>query len=124
MDIAFLPFAASVLAAAFRSGHGQRTAVVFHGMTFLLAAILFNLIWGHVRRDRRLLGTTIDAVGARAIGRRFRLALAWIATGTLLGALLPVLGLVVIAAFIPYYWLPIPGETARAKRRRDGGSQA
>ena len=46
MDIAFLPFAASVLAAAFRTGHGQRTAVVFHGMTFLLAAILFNVIWG------------------------------------------------------------------------------
>ena len=40
MDIAFLPFAAAVLAAAFRTGHGQRTAVVFHGMTFLLAAIL------------------------------------------------------------------------------------
>lgn len=42
MDIAFLPFAASVLAAAFRTGHGQRTAVVFHGMTFLLAAILLQ----------------------------------------------------------------------------------
>jgi hypothetical protein len=24
----------------------------------------------------------------------------------------------VIAAFIPYYWLPIPGEIARAKPRR------
>jgi hypothetical protein len=34
------------------------------------------------------------------------------------GALLPVLGMAVIAAFIPYYWLPIPGEIARAKPRR------
>lgn len=33
MDIAFLPFAASVLSAAFRTGHGQRTAVVFHGIS-------------------------------------------------------------------------------------------
>ena len=33
---------------------------------------------------------------------RFRLALSWIATGTLLGALLPILGVVVIAAFIPF----------------------
>jgi hypothetical protein len=46
MDIAFLPFGASVLAAALRTGHGQRTAVVFHGATFLLAAVLFNVIWG------------------------------------------------------------------------------
>jgi hypothetical protein len=27
----------------------------------------------------------------------------------------------VIAAFIPYYWLPIAGEIAKAKRRRDHG---
>jgi uncharacterized membrane protein len=125
MDIAFLPFAAAVLAAAFRTGHGQRTAVVFHGMAFLLAAILFNVIWGYARHDHRLLGTTIDSLGASAISRRFRLALVWIGTGTLLGALLPVLGMAVVAAFIPYYWLPIRGEIASAKPRRDrGGDQA
>jgi hypothetical protein len=28
----------------------------------------------------------------------------------LLGALLPVAGVSVIAAFIPFYWRPIPGE--------------
>jgi uncharacterized membrane protein len=121
MDIAFLPFAAAVLSAAFRTGQGQRTAVVLHGLVFELAAVLFNVIWAYVRHDHRLLGPTIDSAGARAIGRRFRLALAWIATGTLLGALLPVLGMVVIAAFIPYYWLPIRGEIASAKPRRRSG---
>ena len=39
--------------------------------------------------------------GCEAISRRFRLAPAWIAAGTLLGVLLPVLGIAVIAAFIP-----------------------
>jgi uncharacterized membrane protein len=117
MDIAFLPFAASVLAQAFRDGQGQRTAVVFHGIAFEVAAILFNIIWWHAQHDRRLL-TTIDDGGARAIGRRFRLALVWINTGSLLGILLPALGLAVIAAFIPYYWLPIRGEIARIKRQR------
>ncbi|MGW2104488.1 TMEM175 family protein [Streptomyces olivaceoviridis] len=34
MDIAFLPFAASVLADSFRDGNGQRTAVVLHGIAF------------------------------------------------------------------------------------------
>jgi uncharacterized membrane protein len=123
MDIAFLPFAASVLSAAFRTGHGQRTAVVFYGTTFLLAALLFNVIWGYARHDQRLLATTIDAAGARAISRRFRLALVWIATGTLLGALFPVLGMAVIALFIPYYWLPIRGEVASSKPRRPEGGQ-
>ncbi|MFJ9761530.1 TMEM175 family protein [Streptomyces sp. NPDC101149] len=118
MDIAFLPFAASVLAEAFRDGHGQRAAVVLHGTAFELAAVLFNVIWWYARRDRRLLATTIDSAGVTAISRRFQLALVWLGTGTLLGAVLPVLGVTVIAAFIAYYWLPIAGEIAEAKRRR------
>ena len=121
MDIAFLPFAAGVLASAFRDGHGQRTAVVFHGLAFEVAAILFNLIWLHARRDRRLLVETIDAAGVRSITGRFRLALFWIGAGILLGALLPALGVAVIAAFIPYYWRPIRGEIAQPKWRRGGG---
>ena len=115
MDVAFLPFAAAVLAGAFRTGHGQRTAVVFHGLAFWLAALLFNLIWAWSRHGHRLLRATIDAEGAGAIARRFRLALAWLGTGILLGAFIPVLGVVVIAAFIPYYWLPIRGELAMRK---------
>lgn len=121
MDIAFLPFAAAVLAQAFRDGHGQRVAVVFHGITFEVAAIMFNAIWEYVRRDRRLLASTIDSAGVRAIGRRFRLALAWLGAGILLGAVLPALGLAVIAAFIPFYWLPIRGEVARTRRRHRWG---
>jgi Endosomal/lysosomal potassium channel TMEM175 len=34
MDIAFLPFAAAVLSAAFGTGHGQRTTVVCYGLAF------------------------------------------------------------------------------------------
>ena len=123
MDVAFLPFAASVLSGAFRSGHGQRTAVVFYGLALELAPILFNVIWEYARRGHRLMGTTIDTAGEAAIGRRFRLALAWIGTGTALGAVLPVLGVAVIAAFILSYWLPIGGEVASARRRRDGADR-
>ena len=32
MAVAFLPFSTSVLAGAFRNGHGERTAVVFYGI--------------------------------------------------------------------------------------------
>ncbi|MFC0033968.1 TMEM175 family protein [Micromonospora chaiyaphumensis] len=118
MDIAFLPFAASVLSQAFRDGQGERVAVALHGLTFELAAVLFNIIWAYARRHPRLLVSTLDAAGAGAIGRRFRLALTWIAAGTLLGVLVPALGVAVIAAFIPFYWLPIRGETDRARPRR------
>jgi uncharacterized membrane protein len=117
MDIAFLPFAASVLANSFRDGQGERTAVVLHGLAFELAAGLFNVIWYYARRDRRLLADTVDAAGVRAISRRFQLALAWIGTATVLGALLPLLGVCVFVAFLAYYWLPVSGELGRARPR-------
>jgi uncharacterized membrane protein len=110
MVVAFLPFATSVLADAFRSGDGQRTAVVFYGIAFDLTALAFNGVWQYARR-RRLLRAALDAAGATAIGRRFQLALAWLATGALLGLVVPVLGVAVIAAFNAFYWLPIRGES-------------
>jgi hypothetical protein len=63
----------------------------------------------------RLLSEALDRGGATAIGRRFQLALAWLATGALLGAALPVLGVVAIAEFNAYYWLPIRGESPRTR---------
>ncbi|MEV6851329.1 TMEM175 family protein [Actinoplanes sp. NPDC051411] len=117
MNISFLPFAASVLAKSFRDGEGERIAVALHGIVFWLAAVIFNVIWGYVCRDPRRLAGNIDTTGVRSIGRRFRLALAWIGLGTLLGAFVPLAGVAVIAAFVVYYWLPISGELSFWKSR-------
>ena len=114
MVVAFLPFATSVLARSLRSGHGERTAVVFYGITFDLTALTFNGVWQYVRRHS-LLSSTLDTGGATAIARRFQLALAWLTVGALLGLALPILGVVVIAAFNAFYWLPIRGESPRPR---------
>jgi TMEM175 potassium channel family protein len=114
MAVVFLPFATSVLAGALRSGDGQRTAVVFYGLAFDVTALTFNAVWQYARRHQ-LLNDALDPAGATAISRRFQLALAWLTTGALLGALLPVPGVVVIAAFNAYYWLPIRGESPRPR---------
>lgn len=50
-----------------------------------------------------------------AISRRFQLARAWLATGALLGAVLPVPGVAAIAAFNVFYWFPIRGESPRPR---------
>lgn len=119
MQIAFLPFVSAVLASAFESGHGTRTAVVFYGISYEVAAILFNIIWEYARRGRRLLDPATDESGAAAISRRFHPAPVWIAVGTALGAWQPVLGLAAFAAFIPFYWWPIKGEVASIHRARE-----
>jgi uncharacterized membrane protein len=110
MVVAFLPFATSVLADALRDGRDERTAVAFYGIAFVATALTFNAVWQYSRRHQ-LLRETLAPEGATAIGRRFELALAWLATGALLGALVPVAGVAVIVAFNAYYWLPIRGES-------------
>ena len=75
-----------------------------------MTALTFNGVWQYASRHR-LLSEALDPEGATAIGRRFQLALAWLVTGALLGAALPVLGVAVIVAFNVFYWLPIRGET-------------
>jgi uncharacterized membrane protein len=110
MVVAFLPFATSVRAGALRTGSGERTAVVFYCIAFDVTALTFNAVWQYAQR-RRLISEALDAVGATAITKRFQLALAWLTTGAVLGAVLPILGLAVIVAFNAFYWLPIRGES-------------
>jgi TMEM175 potassium channel family protein len=114
MVVAFLPFATSVLADALRNGHDERTAVVFYGIAFAVTALTFNAVWQYACRHR-LLSEALDSAGATAISRRFQLALAWLAAGALLGAVLPVLGVAAIATFNGFYWLPIRGESPRPR---------
>src|SRR5262249_46879090 len=118
MAVAFLPFSTSVLAGAFRSSQGERTAVVFYGIAFWITALTFNSVWRYASRNR-LLSEALDSAGPPAIRRRFLLALACVAMGALLGAALPVLGVAVIAAFNIFYWLPIRGESPRPRPSRD-----
>jgi len=79
-----------------------------------VTALTFNAVWQYVR-GHRLVSELLGDAGATAIGRRFQLALIWLAAGALLGAALPVLGVIVIAAFNAYYWLPIRGESPRPR---------
>jgi TMEM175 potassium channel family protein len=78
-----------------------------------VTALTFNAVWQYAFRHR-LLSEALTAAGATAIARRFQIALAWLAIGAVLGAVLPILGVAVIAAFNAYYWLPIRGERADA----------
>jgi hypothetical protein len=97
-----------------RSGHGFRTAVVFYGIAFDATSMMFNATWQYARRHR-LLSEALDPASATAIGRRWQLALAWLTTGTLLGLLIPALGVAMLAAFNAFYWLPIRGESPRVR---------
>jgi uncharacterized membrane protein len=107
MNVAFLPFTTAVLAAALRSGQGLRVAVVVYGLALVIGGVFFNAIWEYARHEHQLLGDSIDPAGARTVSRRFLLGPALYALASVLGAILPVLGIAMFAGLILFYWLPV-----------------
>jgi TM2 domain-containing membrane protein YozV len=59
-------------------------------------------------------------VEAKRIAHRFYLGPILYGVGTLLGAFVPVLGIVVFAVLIPFYWLPPATRWARKPRSVQG----
>jgi uncharacterized membrane protein len=121
MNVAFLPFVASVLAAAFHTGADERTAVVVYGVTFAVGSGLFNLTWHHACRAH-LFGPTIDAANEKAFTRRFLLGPILYAVGAGIGAVFPIAGLVVFAAPGAMFWLPIRHGGSATKEHLSGAS--
>jgi uncharacterized membrane protein len=117
MNVAFLPFVTAVLAAALRAGDGQRVAVVFYGLALVVGGVFFNAIWEYARRGHRLLRPSLSPRNARVVSRRFLLGPTLYAVGTVLGALLPVLGIVVFAGLILFYWLPVTAGPGGLRHR-------
>ena len=68
MVVAFLPFATSVLADAFRDGHDERTAVVFYGIAFAVTALTFNGVWRYATRHRLLSERSTPPARRRSAG--------------------------------------------------------
>ncbi|MFI5928617.1 TMEM175 family protein [Micromonospora sp. NPDC051543] len=108
MTVAFLPFAASVLAAAFRNGSGEPLAVLFFGGSFGLGAIFFNALWWYALRAPRLLNPRVSAHAGRLVGGRFLAGPVLTLLGAAVGTVAPVAGLIIYALMIPIFWLPLP----------------
>jgi uncharacterized membrane protein len=109
--VAFVPFATSVLAQTFRTGDGENVAVALYGLVLTAAGLLFNAIWSHSARARLF----DDGVTSQAVGRMTRRILfgpITYAVGAVLGYFLPIVGVVIYAALILFYWLPIPQRNA------------
>jgi len=109
MDVAFIPFAAAVLASAFRSGEGRGTAVVLYGVVLVVGGIFFNAIW-EVARRRALIDPSMAPATVHRIRRRFFLGPCMYAVAATVGAFAPFVGFAGYAALILFYWLPVGSE--------------
>ena len=70
MAVGFLPFPTRLAAEAIGNDDAERAAVIFYGLTLVLIALLFRVLWGAIMRDRDLLLPDVDDEEIRYISRR------------------------------------------------------
>ena len=71
LDVAFLPFATSVLTRSLESGHDERTGAVFYGAVMVVGGLFFNALWRAAIRDRSRLRPEVTQAEVRSMTRRF-----------------------------------------------------
>jgi uncharacterized membrane protein len=113
--VAFVPFATSVLAETFRTRSGENIAVALYGVTLTAAGLLFNGIWSHSNRAK-LFDDSVTVQGVRRMTKRILFGPAMYALGAILGYFLPIVGVIVYALLILFYWLPIPQRNAAGEK--------
>lgn len=75
-SISFLPFPTAVLARALRDGNGadQEAALLLYGLTSVLIAVFYNVVW-HYARLRGLLIANLDPAVVRELSRGFAIGI-------------------------------------------------
>jgi uncharacterized membrane protein len=113
--VAFIPFITEVVALSFRNGDGQSIAIAVYGATLVLGGLCFNGIWRHAYRGGLMDGAVTDA-GVGRMTRRILFGPISYAVGGIVGFFVPALGVVIFAALILFYWLPIPQRNQRGEK--------
>jgi uncharacterized membrane protein len=115
MDVAFIPFTASVLASAFRSGAGESVAIALYGGTLVLGGLCFNWLWSHAYRGK-LMDDRVNTDRMHRMTQRILFGPFAYGVGGIVGYFVPVLGVVVFGVLILFYWLPITQRDERGVR--------
>ena len=103
LDVAFLPFATSVLTRSLESGYDERTGAVFYGAVMVVGGLFFNALWHAAIRDRSRLRPEVTQAEVRSMSRRFAMGPWLYALAALLGLVSAWLSVVTYVALIVFY---------------------
>jgi uncharacterized membrane protein len=83
MSVSFLPYPTAVLAEHLADASARTSAAVFYGITLVVIAIAFNVLWWAGRGRGRLLGEGANESGLRTITLRYSMGPGSYAVATL-----------------------------------------
>jgi uncharacterized membrane protein len=105
--VAFIPFPTR-LVAQFLQASGERAAVYAYGVTLLLMAVVFNVLWTYARWNRRLIREDFPASKVRAVTQACAVGVPLACVVLLLATWTPVGGVIFAFALSAFY---LPGVT-------------
>ncbi len=103
--VAFIPFPTGLVADSLQTHIDERAAVFAYGITLLLMAILFNVLWTYARRNRRLLADDLPEKTIQAVTLACGIGIPLTALVLVLAIWTP-LGAVVFAFSLSAFYLP------------------
>jgi TMEM175 potassium channel family protein len=106
MVVAFTPFPTRLIAEFLREGENEQTAALTYGITFVIMAVLFQLLWRWIATGRRLIRPGIPQEAVDDITRSFAPGIAIYAGATLVALASPVASIILYLAIALFYALP------------------
>ena len=102
--VAFIPFPTRLVAHDLQ-GSDERAAVYAYGVTLLLMAILFNVLWAYAARNRRLIREDMPEAQVRAVTQAAAVGIPLTALILVLAIWTPV-GAIIFALALSAFYLP------------------
>jgi uncharacterized membrane protein len=117
MPICFLPFPTSLVAQNFHDPSARKLPAVVYGLTMVVIAIMFNVVWRYAARGHRLLVDGVDDDALAKINRSYASGPATYALFTLVAFISPLASLAGYAALAAYWLMPGSGVRVEAALR-------
>jgi TMEM175 potassium channel family protein len=105
MVVAFIPFPTFLVAEYLRES-GEREAVLALGITFVVLAILFQMLWLYVALGRRLIRDDVPQTAVDDITRTYLPGVPVYAVATLVALVSPLASIALLLAIAVFYSLP------------------
>jgi uncharacterized membrane protein len=106
MVVAFTPFPTRLIAEFLREADDEKTAALAYGITFVIMAVIFQLLWRWIATGRRLVRPEVPQEALDDITRSFTPGIAIYAGATLVALASPVASIVLYLVIALFYALP------------------
>jgi uncharacterized membrane protein len=106
MVVAFTPFPTRLIAEFLRRGNAEETAALAYGITFVVMAIIFQLLWRWMSTGRRLIRPDVPQHALDDITRAYLPGIPIYAGATLVALASPLASVALYLAIALFYALP------------------